>query len=165
MINKGLRAIAFFEACKGALVMLAGLTAFSLIHENVQVVAEQLVQHMHLNPARHVPRILVESAGHLTDGRLRMLAFFALLYSAVRYIEAYGLWFGKRWAEWFALLSGGIYLPAELYELFKGFTWLKTILVAVNLLVILYMAIEVFSLKKRHYTIGKSVESRTEADL
>ncbi|NTW82248.1 MAG: DUF2127 domain-containing protein [Chlorobiaceae bacterium] len=106
--KKGLRAVALFEACKGSLVLFAGLAVFSLIHENVQVVADRLIEHMHLNPAGHVPGILLESAGHLTDGRLRMPAFFALFYSAVRYIETYGLCFGKRWAEWFALISGGI---------------------------------------------------------
>ncbi|NTW82249.1 MAG: DUF2127 domain-containing protein [Chlorobiaceae bacterium] len=55
--------------------------------------------------------------------------------------------------------------PFELYELSKGFTWLKIALFTVNFLVILYMSIEVFSMKKRHYTIGHSVESQAAADL
>ncbi len=40
-------------------------------------------------------------------------------------LESYGLWFAKRWAEWFALLSGSVYLPVELYGLLKGVTWIK----------------------------------------
>lgn len=35
------------------------------------------------------------------------------------------MWRGKRWAEWFAAVSGGIYIPFELYGLFKGAVWLS----------------------------------------
>jgi uncharacterized membrane protein (DUF2068 family) len=140
-MKRGLRAVALFEACKGLLVLLAGFTAFSFLHQNVQFAAEQLLAHAHLNPAKRIPRIFMEAATHLTDRRLHFLAFMALLYSSMRFIEAYGLWFARRWAEWFALLSGGVYLPIELYELTKGFAWLKIGLVLINLIVVFYMAL------------------------
>ena len=125
--------------------MLTGLAAFSLLHQNIQVLAEQLVAHLHLNPAKHIPKIFIEAAGNLTDGRLRSLALLALFYAAMRFVEGFGLWFAKRWSEWFALLSGGIYLPIEIYELAKGFTWLKICLASINLTVVLYM---IFMLKR-----------------
>ncbi len=140
-MTRALKVVAIFEACKGILVLFAGLALFSLIHQNIQVVAEQLVGHMHLNPARHFPRIFIEAAGSLTDGRMLLFALFGLLYSSMRFVEAYGLWFARRWAEWFALVSGSIYLPIELYELTKGISWIKIIFVLINLLIVLYMAI------------------------
>jgi uncharacterized membrane protein (DUF2068 family) len=140
-IKRELRAVAVFEAGKGLLVIFTGLAVFSLIHQNVQMIAEQLVGHLHLNPAKTIPKIFVESARNLTDGRIRLLALFALLYASMRFVESYGLWFGKRWAEWFALLSGGVYLPMELYELAKGFTLLKIFFVLVNLIIVLYMVV------------------------
>ena len=141
----GLKVIALFEALKGILVLLTGVAAFSLVHQNIQVVAEQMVGHLHLNPAKHIPKIFIAAASNLNDGRLRSLALLALLYSSMRFVEGFGLWFAKRWSEWFALLSGGIYLPIELYELAKGFTWLKICFSAINLSVVLYMA---FMLKR-----------------
>jgi uncharacterized membrane protein (DUF2068 family) len=142
---RGLKIIALFEAFKGLLVLLTGLAAFSLMHQDIQVLAEQLVTHLHLNPAKNIPKIFIEAAGNLTDGRLRSLALLALLYAAMRFVEGFGLWFAKRWSEWFALLSGGVYLPIEIYELAKGFTWLKICLASINLTVVLYMA---FMLKR-----------------
>ena len=139
-MTRALKVVAVFEACKGLLVLFAGLTLFSLIHQNIQSVAEQLVGHLHLNPAKHIPRIFIEAAGSLTDGRMLLFALFALLYSSMRFVEAYGLWFARRWAEWFALVSGSIYLPIELYELIKGVSWLKIIFVLINLLIVFYMA-------------------------
>ena len=63
-MQRGLRAVALFEACKGLLVLFAGLALFSLIHQNIQLVAEQLVGHLHLNPAKHIPKVLLEAAGN-----------------------------------------------------------------------------------------------------
>ena len=140
-MQRGLRAVALFEACKGLLVLFAGLALFSLIHQNIQLVAEQLVGHLHLNPAKHIPKVLLEAAGNLTDHRIVLLALLALLYSSMRFVEAYGLWFGRRWAEWFALVSGTVYLPIELYELAKGFSGLKIGFVLANLVIVSYMAV------------------------
>ena len=139
-MTRTLKVVAVFEACKGLLVLLVGLAFFPLIHQNIQSVAEQLVGHMHLNPVKHIPGIFIEAAGSLTDGRMLLFAFLALLYSSMRFVEAYGLWFARRWAEWFALVSGSIYLPIEFYELSKGISWLKIIFVLINLLIVLYMA-------------------------
>jgi uncharacterized membrane protein (DUF2068 family) len=140
-MKRGLKAVALFEASKGILVLFAGAALFSLVHQNLQVAAEQLVAHLHLNPAKHIPRIFIDAASSLTDSRLRLLALSALSYSSIRFVEAYGLWFARRWAEWLALLSGGVYLPVELYELAQGFTWLKIVFVLINFLVVLYMII------------------------
>ena len=140
-LRRALRAVALFEAAKGFLVLFAGLAVFSLLHQNIQAAAEQLVEQMHFNPAHHFPKIFIEAAAHLTDHRILLLALLAFSYSIIRFVEAYGLWFARRWAEWFALISGGLYLPIELYELAKGFSWLKIGLVLINTLVVFSMAL------------------------
>lgn len=134
-----LRAVAVFEAAKGTLVLVTGLGALSLIHHDVQRFAEQLVGHLHLNPAKHIPQIFIAAAANLTDARLWVLAVLAASYGLLRLVEAYGLWHGRRWAEWFAAISGGIYIPFEIYELFQDDTWLSLGALAVNVLVVVLM--------------------------
>jgi len=131
-----IRAIALFEAAKGALVIATGFGALSLIHHNVQQFAGQLIHHLHLNPAKHYPHIFIDAAGQLTDTRLWTLAALAALYGVVRLIEAYGLWHSRRWAEWFAAVSGGIYIPFEIVEFLKGDTWLSACAFAINVIVV-----------------------------
>ena len=133
---KSIRAVALFEAAKGTLVLLTGFGALALIHHDVQRYAERLVGHLHLNPAKHYPRIFIDTAANLTDARLWMLATLAATYATVRFVEAYGLWFGRRWAEWFAAVSGSIYIPFEIYELFHRVTWLSCGALALNVLVV-----------------------------
>jgi len=135
-LRGSIRAVALLEAAKGMLVVLTGFGALSLIHRDTQLFAERLVAHLHLNPAKHFPQIFIDAAAHLTDARLVMLAIFAATYGLVRFIEAYGLWRGRRWAEWFATVSGGIYIPFELYELFHRVSWISLWALAINMLVV-----------------------------
>lgn len=131
-----LRTVALIEAAKGSIVLLAGLGALSFIHHDLQHFVERLVRHLHLNPASHTPRIFLEFAEKATDARLGMLAAFAAAYALVRFVEAYGLWHEKRWAEWFAAVSGGIYIPFEILNLFHGHLWFSLTALAINLVVV-----------------------------
>ena len=136
----GLRWIAVFEAAKGLLILLAGIGLLWLLHRDVRDTAEQLIRHLHLNPANRYPQIFLNAASKLTDSRLWLLALGALLYSLFRFTEAVGLWYQKRWAEWLGLFSGSLYVPIEAYELFEGVSWPKLLVLAVNLLIVAYLA-------------------------
>ena len=136
----GLRTVAAFEAAKGILVMAAGVGVLSLIHHDVQHAAEAVVRHLHLNPARHYPQVFIAAAARVTDARLWLLAAGAFAYSAVRVVEAYGLWHARVWAEWLAILSGGLYLPVEVYELVHRASTVKAVVLVVNLAIVGYVS-------------------------
>ena len=134
-----MRAVAAFEAAKGIIVLVAGFGLLSLVHRDVQHTAETIVRHLHLNPARHYPRVFIEAAGRVSSSRLWVLAGGAFAYSLVRFVEAYGLWRLRPWAEWFAIVSGGLYLPVELYELIHRPTRVKAAILLGNLAVVAYL--------------------------
>jgi uncharacterized membrane protein (DUF2068 family) len=136
----GLRVVSIFEATKGLLVLLAGCGVLAFIHRDLHLAVEQLVRHFHLNPASRYPRIFIDLAGHLSDGQLWILALSAVGYSVIRFIEAYGLWLQRPWAEWFGLLTGGIYVPIELFELIQKITWPRVTLLSVNAAIVAYLA-------------------------
>jgi len=142
--RQAVRAVALLEAAKGALVVLAGLGVLPLLHRHAQAIAEALVAHLHLNPAKHYPRVLIDAAGRLEDTRLSVLAGVALLYAAMRFLEAYGLWRSRRWAEWFAALSGAIYIPLELEHLARHRDALSLAVLALNVLVVGFMVYVLF---------------------
>lgn len=137
--DEGLRVIAVFEATKGLLVLLVGCGLLEHIHADFHAAAERLVMHFHLNPASHYPRIFIDLADHVTDRQLWFLALTAVLYAAIRFAEAFGLWRRRAWAEWFGLLSGGAYVPLELLEVYRGITWPRVTLLAVNAGIVLYL--------------------------
>ena len=111
----------------------------SIVHHDVQHMAEQLVSHLHLNPASRYPRVFLDAAAALTESRATLLVVGAMAYALVRFVEAYGLWRGRRWAEWFAAVSGAIYIPFELYELHQRGGWIAPAALALNILVVALM--------------------------
>jgi uncharacterized membrane protein (DUF2068 family) len=149
----GLRVVALFEGAKGLLVLFVGFEVLAFIHKDLHSFAEQLVRHFHLNPARHYPRIFIDATNHLTDARLWAMAFSALLYSVVRFVEAVGLWLQREWAKWFGFLTGGIYIPVELFEIMRGVTWPKATVLIVNTAIVGYLS----------YVLYRSKQSRKHA--
>ena len=135
-----LRTIALLEGGKGLLVLLAGCGFFALIHRDLHRAAAELVRHLHLNPAGHYPRIFLDLADRVSDGELWLLAAAALFYALLRLVEAYGLWRQRLWAQWFGVISSGLYLPLEIYEAVTAFNWANGVILAVNLCVVLTLA-------------------------
>ena len=93
--SRGLHFVAFFEGAKAILVLLAGFGILTFIHKDVHNGAVRLVEHLHLNPASHYPRIFLDLTEHISDKQLWVMATAALLYCIVRLVEAAGLWTGK----------------------------------------------------------------------
>lgn len=120
-------------------MLAAGCGALALVHRDLQAIAEEIVSHSHLNPASRFPRIFLDVAGRTTDARLWALAGMAAAYAAVRLAEAYGLWRARRWAEWLGAASGAIYVPIETYEIARRFTATRLVLLAGNLLIVVYL--------------------------
>lgn len=137
--SRGLHVVALFEGTKGLLVLLAGFELLSFIHKDLHEAALRLVEYVHLNPASHYPRIFLDLTERINDTRLWSMAIAAAMYSIVRMVEAVGLWLRKRWAEWFAVLTGGMYIPVEIYEVARSATWPRVTVLAVNLGVVSYL--------------------------
>ncbi|HTI50897.1 MAG TPA: DUF2127 domain-containing protein [Planctomycetaceae bacterium] len=148
-LTRSVRAVALVEAAKASLVLLAGFGILALLHHDVHALATDLIERLHLNPARKVPRIFIDAASRLTDARLWLLATLALVYATVRATEAYGLWFERPWAEWFALVTGAIYLPVEIYELWEKVTWIRVCALAVNAGIVAAMAYALWRSRSR----------------
>ena len=137
--SRGLHVVALFEGAKGLLVLVVGCGLLSFIHKDVHEAAMRLVEHIHLNPASHYPRVFLDLTERITDTRLWGLAVAAAMYSVVRMVEAVGLWLRKSWAEWFAVLTGGMYIPIEIFEVVRGVTWPKVTVLVINLGVVSYL--------------------------
>jgi uncharacterized membrane protein (DUF2068 family) len=141
----GLRAIALFEAGKGLAVLVAGSGILLLVHRDVQAMAERLVAHLHLNPASRYPRIFLHVVTEATPGRLRLLALGALIYALLRFAEAWGLWWNRRWAEWMGVITGLVYVPVEARAVIRRPGLEPATFLTINLAVVIYLALRLRS--------------------
>ena len=157
-IFETMRAIAIFEGAKGAIVLLAGLGVLAFLHRDLQVAADTIVRHLHLNPASRYPRIFLDAAAGASDSGILGLAAGAAAYSAVRFIEAYGLWYARPWAEVFAAASGAVYMPFEVYNWWRHHHWHSAIAFVLNVIVVAFM---IYALMRRRKLVAGTTLKQT----
>jgi uncharacterized membrane protein (DUF2068 family) len=136
----GLRSVALFEAIKGILVLAVGFGVWHYRHRDIDDIVDRLVAFFHLNPEGHLSNVFSKAASHMTEKTLVFVALGAVVYSIIRFAEAYVFWRSPAWAEWFALISGTIYVPFEIHALMHHPNLIKWGILLINILIVLYMA-------------------------
>ena len=75
----------------------------------------------------------------LQSGTIRLLALVAAGYAVLEGLEAIGLWFMRRWAEYLTFLATTALLPLEVFELTKRVSPFKIVALVVNLAIVGYL--------------------------
>jgi uncharacterized membrane protein (DUF2068 family) len=137
--HRTVRAIAAFEACKGAIALAASLGLLSLLHHDLHRLAATLIGHVGLDPGAHYPAMLLDGVDQLGSANLKYLLLAAGGYVLVRFVEAYGLWKGRTWGEWLGALSGAVYVPFELRHLLHRPTLAAAAVIGINVAVVCFL--------------------------
>jgi uncharacterized membrane protein (DUF2068 family) len=148
----GLRSLAILEGSKGLLAIVGALIIFSFAHKDLSDVAEHVLSVLHVNPGSRFAEAVFRAADKATAEQILLVGFGVLMYAAVRFIEALGLWRQRDWAEWFAMLSACLYLPWEIYEILSHFRWLKAAILVINVIVIVYLAFVIWHSRQESKT-------------
>lgn len=135
----GIRAIAIFEMVKGILGLAVGITLMFLLHKDLELIAGNILEYLHIDPTGHFAQIFVERASRVNESNIVIFIILAFVYTLVRLVEAYGLWKLRSWAEWFAIISGCLYLPIEIYKIFQKPSLLHFVIFFGNVLMVLYL--------------------------
>jgi uncharacterized membrane protein (DUF2068 family) len=75
----------------------------------------------------------------LTSLTLTWIAIGLLAYAALMFVEAVGLWMIKRWGEYFSVVATSVFLPWEIYEIVDRVTWLRLILLLINIVAVVWL--------------------------
>jgi uncharacterized membrane protein (DUF2068 family) len=138
---QAIRCIAALELAKGVAAIIGALGIIILvIHHDPWDVASDLLAFLHISPDRHLAQVFLDWADTLTDKKLWAIVIGAFIYSTLRFVEGYGLWKIRAWAEWIALVSAGAYIPFELYRFARKPNWFHVAVIVINLAIVLYMA-------------------------
>jgi uncharacterized membrane protein (DUF2068 family) len=75
----------------------------------------------------------------LQGGQLHLLGAAVAAYAVLELVEAVGLWFAKRWAEYLTFVATAVFLPLEVYELTKTVSALKITAFVINVAIVAYL--------------------------
>jgi uncharacterized membrane protein (DUF2068 family) len=75
----------------------------------------------------------------LRSSQLRLAGAVVLAYALLEGVEAIGLWYARRWAEYLTFVATVALLPLEIYELSTRITALKLFALIVNVAIVIYL--------------------------
>jgi uncharacterized membrane protein (DUF2068 family) len=75
----------------------------------------------------------------LRTGTIRIVGFAVLGLAIIEGLEAVGLWYQKRWAEYLTFIVTAAFVPLEIYELTQTVSPFKVIALVVNLAIVIYL--------------------------
>jgi uncharacterized membrane protein (DUF2068 family) len=153
-----LRTIALFEAIKGALALAAACGLLSLRHTDLHAATDAFLLRHGIDPERHYTRLAIESVARATHSHPGQIILLAIAYGFIRLAEAYGLWRGKHWAEWFAVLSAGLFLPLELQHFAHRPGLLSAGIILFNVALIIYLGRLLLYQRARRHAAQRSAQ-------
>jgi uncharacterized membrane protein (DUF2068 family) len=142
--RRTLRAIAAFEAFKGGAALAVIIGVVDLMHHDVRHLAIELIGRFGLNPDARYPSLVLHYADLLPGANVRALGVLAFGYILLRWLEAFGLWNDRIWGEQLAALSGGLYVPFEVFHLIDRPSAIGAAVLAGNVFLVGFLAIQLW---------------------
>ncbi|MBS0590339.1 MAG: DUF2127 domain-containing protein [Proteobacteria bacterium] len=134
-----LRAIAVFKLAKALGLVLVAIAAFGLVHTPW---LDRLARWLLSLPLQAGHAAIVRWVEQLLDWspkRFELIGTLAIAYGSVFATEGWGLWTGRRWAEYLTVFATASLIPFEAWEIWHRFGWLKIAALAINLLIVVYL--------------------------
>ncbi len=143
--------IGIFKLLKGVLFVSMGFGVIHLLHRDIGDLMLRTAMSLRLDPESHFVNVLLDKVQLLTPHKMRLISAGIFLYAALDFTEGTGLVLEKPWAEWLTIGLTASFLPWEVFEIFRHFTWMKVTITFLNLLVLLYLVrVQQLRLRERH---------------
>jgi uncharacterized membrane protein (DUF2068 family) len=145
---RGLQIVAAFKLFKGLVLFAVGIGAVKLLHKDLAFEVERWANIFRVDPNNRYIYRLLERFLTLDDRKLKELSVGTFFYSALLLTEGVGLWLGKRWAQYFTIVATSSFVPLEVYELTKRVSPPRLIVLLLNVVVVVYLVIELYRNRK-----------------
>ena len=124
---------------KGAILLAVAAGAISLFHKDVQTQVEHWISACRIDPDNRYIAAGLEKLDLIHTRELKELSFLSAFYAAIFLTEGTGLALRKRWAEYLTIVATGLFIPIEIYELWKTPTVLKGGLLLANVAIVAFL--------------------------
>ena len=101
----------------------------------------------------------VEKVLNAKPSTLNLVGVAVLLYGLLQVAEGIGLWSLRRWGEYVAVVGTTLFVPLEVYEITEKVSWLKIVVLIINVAAVLYLLLSkrLFGLRGGHDAYEESL--------
>lgn len=135
----GLRIIAGFKLAQGLLLALVGTGLFILITKDADAQVAHWLAALQIDTDNDLMRRLLSRLDAISPVKFQRLGIGAFVYAGLLLTEGTGLLLRKRWAEFLTVVVTGSFLPFELFEVAKHFTFAPLALLIANGAIVWYL--------------------------
>ena len=143
--------IGLFKLVKAFLLIAVGIGAIKFLHKDLAASVTHWSRLLHIDPDNQYIHGFLVKIFRLTPKQLKELSLGTFLYAGLFLTEGIGLLLRKHWAEYFTIVTTGLFIPLELYELAKHFTAMKLAVTIVNVGIVWYLVARVRSRSRRSF--------------
>jgi uncharacterized membrane protein (DUF2068 family) len=159
----GLYTIIALKLGKGLLLFGIALGIFSLLGDDLRLEFERLLRWSNLDPEQRFFADLGARLQELTPSNLRWIASGTLLFALLLLVESVGLMFRVFWAAWLAIGETAFFIPIEIYDLIREFSFTVLLILIVNSVMVGYLVRNRNRLF-HHVALGRSTAALPEAE-
>ena len=139
-VERFLRSLVIGAAAYGVWRFKYDRAGFQRAYDNALPAIRTLYQDLGFDVSHSRLLRLINESFAFDSRWLTLLATGLALYALIELAESIGLWQGRRWGEYFAMVATSIFLPLEVWDLTRGhITWPKVGALAINLLLVIYL--------------------------
>jgi uncharacterized membrane protein (DUF2068 family) len=135
-----IRVIAAERFVRGILLVVAGAYLVTHLGSDLGRLADRVMRAVELDPRRPFLHKIVAKLHRLHAGAVLVTGIGAILYGLLEGVEGVGLWLDKLWAEYLTVVATSVLVPFELYELARKPSLFKAGGIAVNVVIVAYLA-------------------------
>ncbi len=132
-------AIGVFKLLQALLFISLGIGAIRLLHKDLMDLAEHLILAMRFDPEGRFVNLFLDKVALIDPHRLKQISAVVFAIAALDIIEGTGLVLEKVWAEYVTLVLTASFLPWEFFEILRRTTWIRLVLLVINLAVVVYL--------------------------
>ena len=134
-----LRAIAAIKIAKGLALAGVALGLFSIVHRDLDELAQHFIDFMRISPENHYAKLLLEKAGVIEPNSIMRAGIATAFYASILLSEGVGLWIGAAWAEYVVVVTTGFFVPEEILSFVHHPSLTKAIMIALNAAILAYV--------------------------
>jgi uncharacterized membrane protein (DUF2068 family) len=135
----GILLIGIFKLVKGLLLVAVGVGALKLLHRDVAATVTHWIEILRVDPDNRFLHKLLAKVFAVNPKQLKELSIGTFFYASLLLTEGVGLLMRQHWAEYFTVITTGVFIPLELYEIWRHLTFTRVGVLALNVAIVWYL--------------------------